>query len=55
MGHSDPRLTLVQYGQWSETTKQAEVQRIDAVGFPIWGWPCRRGACLETNSSSRRS
>jgi integrase len=35
MGHSDPRLTLVHYGQWSEVAKQAEAGRVEAAGFPV--------------------
>ncbi|HZR96248.1 MAG TPA: site-specific integrase [Gaiellaceae bacterium] len=35
MGHSDPRLTLVHYGAWSETAKRAEADRVEAAGFPV--------------------
>lgn len=35
MGHSDPRLTLVTYGRWSETAMQAEAGRVELAGFPV--------------------
>lgn len=35
MGHSDPRLTLVTYGRWSESAMQAEAERVETAGFPV--------------------
>jgi integrase len=35
LGHSDPRLTLVTYGRWSEDALKAEAERVEAEGFPI--------------------
>jgi integrase len=35
LGHSDPRLTLVTYGRWSEQALKAEAAKVEAVGFPV--------------------
>lgn len=35
LGHSDPRLTLVTYGRWSEEALQAEADRVEAESFPV--------------------
>lgn len=35
LGHSDPRLTLITYGRWSEDALQAEADRVEAQGFPV--------------------
>lgn len=35
LGHSDPRLTLQAYGQWSEVAKRAEADRVETAGFPV--------------------
>lgn len=35
MGHSDPRLTLVHYGAWSDSAKRAEAERVEPAGFPV--------------------
>lgn len=34
LGHSDPRLTLQTYGQWSDAALQAEADAVESIGFP---------------------
>jgi integrase len=35
LGHSDPRLTLQTYGQWTESALQAEADLVESLGFPV--------------------
>jgi integrase len=35
LGHSDPRLTLVTYGRWSEDALRAEAARVEAEVFAV--------------------